>query len=207
MRKTSLLLVATAFAVSAASVCTLAQDNARDLRRLVEATGAAPGMTVGEIGAGSGGLTVLMAGHVGAEGRVYSTEISSERLDEIRKAASAASVQNITVLEAGIDGTNLPAGCCDVIFMRNVYHHFANPAAINRSLFASLKAGGRLAVIDFPPRGSRDAASPSERASDPTHGVRAETVATELEAAGFARVTVETPRANQEGFLVVMRKP
>ncbi len=207
MRNHRLVLIATAIAVSAASVCTLAQDNARDLQRLVAATGAAPGMTVGEIGAGSGGLTVLMAGHVGVQGRVYSTEINDERLDDIRKAAAAASLQNITVLEAGSDGTNLPAGCCDVIFMRNVYHHFSNPVAINRSLLASLKPGGRLAIIDFPPRGSRDAASPSERASDPTHGVRADVVATELEAAGFARVTVETPGADQEGFLVVMRKP
>ena len=206
MRKHSLLLIATALAVSAASVCTLAQDNTRDMQRLVKATGAAPGMTVGEIGAGAGALTVLMAGHAGAAGRVYSTEMTDARLDDIRKATEAASVTNVTVLQAGTDATNLPAGCCDVIFMRNVYHHFSNPAAINRSLHASLKPGGRLAIIDFPPRGSRDAASPSERASDPTHGVRAEVVATELEAAGFTRVSVEEPGTMQEGFLVVMRK-
>ena len=206
MRKHSLLLIATAFAVSAASVCTLAQDNARDLQRLVTATGAAPGMTVGEIGAGTGALTVLMSGHVGAGGRVYSTELNEERLDEIRKATAAASLTNVTVLLAGAEATNLPAACCDVIFMRNVYHHFANPAAVNRSLHASLKPGGRLAIIDFQPRGSRDAATPSERASDGTHGVRAEVVATELEAAGFTRVSVEEPGTGQEGFLVVMRK-
>ena len=207
MRKHTLLLIATAFAVSAASVCTLAQDNARDLQRIVKATGAAPGMTVGEIGAGAGALSVLMAGHVGSGGRVYSTEINDARLEDIRKATAAASLTNVTVIQAGTEATNLPAACCDVVFMRNVYHHFSNPAAINRSLYASLKPGGRLAIIDFPPRGSRDAATPSERASDGTHGVRAEVVATELEAAGFTRVSVEEPGANQEGFLVVMRKP
>ncbi|MDQ3169255.1 MAG: class I SAM-dependent methyltransferase [Acidobacteriota bacterium] len=206
MRKHSLLLLATVIAVSAASVCTLAQDNARDLQRLVKATGVAPGMAVGEIGAGAGALTVLMAGHVGSEGRVYSTEINEARLEDIRKATAAASVTNVTVLQAGTDATNLPPACCDVIFMRNVYHHFSNPAAVTRSLHASLKSGGRLAIIDFPPRGSRDAASPPDRASDPTHGVRAEVVATELEAAGFTRVSVEEPGANQEGFLVVVRK-
>src|SRR5687768_12932645 len=98
MRKHSLLLIATALAVSAASVCTLAQDNARDLQRLVKATGVAPGMTIGEIGAGTGALTVLMAGHVGPEGRVYSTEINEARLDDIRKAMAAASATNVTVL-------------------------------------------------------------------------------------------------------------
>ena len=207
MRKHSLLLIATAFAVSAASVCTLAQDNARDLQRLVTATGLSSGMTVGEIGAGTGALTVLMAGHVGAGGRVYSTEINEDRLADIRKATSAASLTNVTVLQAGAEATNLPAACCDVIFMRNVYHHFSNPAAVNRSLYASLRTGGRLAIIDFPPRGAGDASTPSERASDGSHGVRAEVVAAELEAAGFTRVSVEEPGSGQEGFLVVMRKP
>lgn len=194
-------------AVSAASVCTRAQDNTRDLTRLVDALGIQPGMSVAEIGAGSGALTVLMARHVGPAGRVYSTEVGEGQRDDIRKAAAAAPVTNVTVLAAGDEGTNLPDGCCDAIFMRNVYHHFENPAAINRSLLASLKPGGRLAIIDFPPRGGRDAATPDARDENSTHGVRPEVVATELEAAGFTRVSVAEPGGSQEGFLVVMRKP
>jgi predicted methyltransferase len=205
MRNSRLVILAVAVAVSAASVCTRAQDNPRDLTRLVEALSIRPGMTVGEIGAGDGGLTVLMARHLGDSGRMLSTEISAERLAEIRNAVSAASLGTVTVIEAGVDSTNLPEACCDAIYMRNVYHHFENPTAINRSLFASLKPGGRLAVIDFPPRG-RDAATPADRDADGSHGVRAEAVASELEAAGFTRVSVGTPDG-QEGFLVVMRKP
>ena len=34
----------------------------------------------------------------------------------------------------------------------NVFHSFTEPAVIIRSLAASLKPGGRLAVVDFPPR-------------------------------------------------------
>ena len=206
MRTHRFLIIAVAAAVSAATVCTRAQDNPRDLKRLVEALDIRPGMTVAEIGAGGGALTVLMAGHVGPDGRVFSTEIGDERLDGIREAVSRASLGNVTVLAAGLDATNLPEGCCDAIFMRNVYHHFENPDAINRSLLASLKPGGRLAVIDFPPRGGRDAATPAERDADNSHGVRAEVVAGELEAAGFARVRVDAPD-RQEGFLVVMRRP
>ena len=36
--------------------------------------------------------------------------------------------------------------------MRNVFHYVTEPAAMIRSLAASLKPGGRLAVVDFPPR-------------------------------------------------------
>jgi predicted methyltransferase len=91
--------------------------------------------------------------------------------------------------------------------MRNVYHHFSNPAAINASLFASLKPGGRLAVIDFPPGNGREGATPADRARDGTHGVTPDTTVKELQAAGFERISAEEPAGGQEGFLVVMRKP
>ncbi|MEX2272651.1 MAG: methyltransferase domain-containing protein [Vicinamibacterales bacterium] len=207
MRTRLLAILLVAAAVAPASVDLLAQNNARDLQRLIKALEVEPGMTVGEIGAGSGELTVLMAGHVGAAGKVLSTELNEARLADIRKAVAAASRQNVTVLEAGVETTNLPAACCDAIFMRNVYHHFSNPAAINRSLLAALEPGGRIAVIDFAPRGGADAATPAERSDDPTHGVRPETVARELEAAGFVRVSVDEPGSSQDGFMVVMRKP
>jgi SAM-dependent methyltransferase len=45
----------------------------------------------------------------------------------------------------------LPDSCCDAMFMRDVYHHVTAPEAFNRSLFASLKPGGRLAILDFRP--------------------------------------------------------
>ena len=206
MRRARIAFVLAAAVLAAGSAVLSAQNNPRDLQRLVAALGIEPGMTVGEIGAGSGELTVLMARHVGANGKILSTEISEQRLADIRNAVAAADVTNVTVLQAGVDRTNLPDACCDAIFMRNVYHHFSDPAAINRSLFAALKPGGRIAVIDFPPGNGNEASSPSGRGSDGTHGVFKETVAKELEAAGFTRVLMEEPGAGQEGFLVVMRK-
>ena len=206
MRRARFVFVLAASILAASSSFLSAQNNPRDLQRLVAALGIEPGMTVGEIGAGSGELTVLMAQHVGANGKVLSTEISEQRLADIRRAVAGANVQNVTVLQAGADRTNLPDACCDAIFMRNVYHHFGDPAAINKSLYAALKPGGRIAVIDFPPGNGAEASSPAGRGSDGTHGVFKETVAKELEAAGFTRISVAEPGNGQEGFLVVMRK-
>ena len=39
--------------------------------------------------------------------------------------------------------------CCDAIFHRRVYHHLSDPAATNASLYAALKPGGRLAIIEL----------------------------------------------------------
>ena len=207
MRRAWLAIVLAALVLAPGSAALRGQNNTRDAQRLIAEMGVTAGMTVGEIGAGSGELTVLMAQHVGPAGKVYSTEISEQRLADIRNAVSAARLQNVTVLQAGAESSNLDAGCCDAIFMRNVYHHFAQPAPINTSLFAALKPGGRLAIVDFPPGNGAEAPTPSARAADGTHGVKKETVARELEAAGFVRVKVEEPGNGQEGFLVLMRKP
>jgi hypothetical protein len=75
--------------------------------------------------------------------------------------------------------------------MRNVYHHVNDRAAMNGSLLASLAPGGRLAVIDFPPRGS--------------HGVTDAVVRAELERAGFEGV--ELVASGARWFMVAATRP
>ena len=71
------------------------------------------------------------------------------RRDDIRQSVAVAGLGNVTVVEAGEHETNLPPGCCEAIFLRRVYHHLTDPAAYNASLYASLKPGGRLAVVEL----------------------------------------------------------
>jgi precorrin-6B methylase 2 len=130
----------------------LAQRSRRtEVDRLAELLSLREGMTVAEIGAGTGWLTVEVATRVGRSGRVYSTEIGTARLRDIRQAADAAGVSNVIVLEAGEQATGLPSGCCDAIFMRRVYHHLSAPSAVLTSIHEALRPGGRLVIIDFRP--------------------------------------------------------
>lgn len=122
--------------------------------RLMQELALTPGMTVGEIGAGRGDLTIEMARRLGPRGRVFSTEIDAARLADIRRAAKDASLDNISVITAGERDANLPDACCDAIYMREVFHHFADPTHTTASLRRALKPGGLLAVIDYPQRGS-----------------------------------------------------
>ncbi len=65
-------------------------------------------------------------------------------------------LNNVTVIEGAAAATNLPDACCDAVFLRHVYHHITEIDAFNKSLLASLKPGGRLAIIDFvPDKGSQ----------------------------------------------------
>jgi len=181
-----------------------------DVKRLAPAIGLRAGQTIADIGAGHGELSVALAKEVGESGRVYSTEMTDSNRDRITRAADEAGVRNITVLEAHATRTNLPRECCDAAVIRNVYHHFTDPALMNRSVYESIKPGGHVVVIDFKPRNG-NTAPPADRANGSTHGVDSDTVVKELTAAGFERgpVTVgdNSASADRRGFMVVMRKP
>jgi ubiquinone/menaquinone biosynthesis C-methylase UbiE len=148
-------LVAALAAGGAAAAARAADDWADEARRLIELASLRGDMIAAEIGAGRGGLTVEIARHLARGGRLFSTEIDRNRLDDIRRAITDAGLANVTVVEAGARDTNLPEGCCDVVYMREVYHHFDDGAAMAASIHRALKAGGRLAIIDFPERGPR----------------------------------------------------
>jgi ubiquinone/menaquinone biosynthesis C-methylase UbiE len=162
---------------------------------------------VADIGAGGGELTLELARVVGPTGRVTATELNADRVVGIRNAAATAGLSNVTVLDGHAIWTNLPDRCCDALVIRFVYHHFADPAAMNASLFQSVKPGGQVAVIDFPPK-DKEGATPANRGDSETHGVTVPTVIRELRAAGFELVSQDVESAKDgRGFLVVMRRP
>ena len=204
MKVTSLIL---ALVLPLAAPTTQQDGFAFDATRLTKTAGLAAGQTVADIGAGLGELTLELARIVGPSGRVFSTEMSAERVEGIRKLAAGAGLKNVTALDAHATRTNLPDRCCDALVIRFVYHHFADPAAMNASLFQSVKPGGHVAVIDFAPPG-KEGATAGNRGDKDTHGVLPATVIRELREAGFELVSQEQEAAKEgKGFLVVMRRP
>jgi ubiquinone/menaquinone biosynthesis C-methylase UbiE len=187
----------------AATTLAIGQDNAADAARLIEVLRVSPGQVLADIGAGSDALlTIPMAKAVGSSGKVYATDVGQILL-RVRQTIEKSGVTNVEVLGGGASATNLPSECCDNIFIRNVYHHCADPPAMNASLWRSIKPGGRLAVIDFRPVGS-EAASPAQRDGGDQHGVNPETVSQELQQAGFTLVSSED--RPDRWFIVVVEK-
>jgi ubiquinone/menaquinone biosynthesis C-methylase UbiE len=181
-----------------------ADRDAADAAKLIDVLEIRAGSTVADIGAGSGPLVPAMSRQVGSTGRVYATDVNGDRLGEIKKVVASALLENVTVLQGAASQTNLPDGCCDVIFMRLVYHHFDDPPAMNASLLRSLKPGGRLAILDFPPD-SKVSAPPGKRSDGKSHGVMPATIVEELKAAGFIEVS-EIPWNSPPTIAVVGRK-
>lgn len=189
----------------------VAQERAQaelDAPKLVDVLELKPGMTVADIGAGNGAMTVVLGKWLGT-GRIFATDIGSRQLATIREYATSEALTNVTVVEGAAASTNLPASCCDAIFLRHVYHHITDVEPFNQSLHASLKRGGRLAIIDFIPReGSQTPdAVPATREG---HGIRPSAVIAEVSAPGLMHVkTIDKwpPGDKAPGFLVLFRKP
>jgi ubiquinone/menaquinone biosynthesis C-methylase UbiE len=180
--------------------------------RLADLLALERGMTVAEIGAGGGDFALAVAERVGPGGRVLATEIEAEQRDEIRAAAQDAGLANVEVLEAESAATGLPAACCDAVFMRHVYHHLTEPAAIDRDLLRALEPGGRLVVVDFPPTWYLRPFTPEGVGEERSrHGIEPEAALQELVAAGFERIEVIDPWHERwlgpDSYALVVRKP
>jgi ubiquinone/menaquinone biosynthesis C-methylase UbiE len=132
--------------------------------QIFEAAGLKAGQTACEIGAGPGDLSFAAARLVGAEGRVFANELEW-RLPALRVRTADRNLTNLTVVTAEPTKTGFADATCDAIFMKDVYHHFVEPAAMNRAMARALKPGGRLVIVDFTPPG-QEATTPADRGAE-----------------------------------------
>ena len=109
-----------------------------------------PGMVVADVGAGVGYNSMRLARLVGPYGRVLSTEIQPEMLQQLMMNAYTSGVSHniVPVLTSPYDA-NLPPNSCDLILMVDVYHECINPPAILQGVRQALKPHGRLVLVEY----------------------------------------------------------
>jgi ubiquinone/menaquinone biosynthesis C-methylase UbiE len=201
--------------VTAALVCTALAgagllhranaDAADEIKRLAALMEWKPETIVADVGAGDGSYAFAAAQLVGASGKVFATEIAQEKLTSLRSDVAKRHLTNVVVVESKEADTNLPAECCDAIFLRRVYHHLTKPAEFDAALVRSLKPGGKLAIIEFPPRSGLDPVEgvPANRGG---HGIPQKVVIEELTSTGLQLVkTVNDWPANDYCVLFVKK--
>jgi ubiquinone/menaquinone biosynthesis C-methylase UbiE len=161
-----------------------AANQRQEIHRLAELMQWKSGTIVADIGAGDGSYSLAAAEIVGNSGRVYATEIDTDKLKQLRADVLKRKLTNVVVVDGAADDTKLPTECCDAIYLRHVYHHITQPADFDRNLVRSLKPGARLAIIDFPPNRNLD---PVEGVSKNRggHGIPQNVMVEELTSAGL----------------------
>lgn len=108
-----------------------------------------PGMTVADIGAGSGYYAVRLARAVGPTGKVFATDVQRGMLDLIQKRMIAERIDNVTPVLGATDDPALPAQSLDLALMVDVYHELQTPQTFMRRLRETLKPDGRLVLLEF----------------------------------------------------------
>jgi ubiquinone/menaquinone biosynthesis C-methylase UbiE len=78
---------------------------------------------------------------------VLATDVQPQMLDILR--ARLGELTNVKLIQAGARDAALPAGCCDVVLMVDVYHELADPPAIIGGIARALRPGGRLVLVEY----------------------------------------------------------
>ena len=117
---------------------------------VVAALGLKPGMSVADIGSGSGYFTRRFVEAVTESGMVYAVDIEPEMLRYAKSSVEHMHVPyTAEFIEATPDNPKLPSASVDLIFLCNTYHHLEDRPAYFSRVRSALKPGGRIAVIDF----------------------------------------------------------
>lgn len=121
----------------------------RERERIAAAAGVGPGLSVADIGAGTGFFSILFAGKVGPRGKVYAVDIVPEFIGHIRKRAAEAGLDNVVGVVCREDSVDLPDASIDLAFVCDTYHHFEYPHNTLASIHRALRPGGTLVIVDF----------------------------------------------------------
>ena len=107
-----------------------------------------PGDVVADIGAGTGAFSIPFAKAVAPSGMVLAQEIWPTLLDYIAKKAEMEDVTNLQMILGKGNDPNLPPGQLDLVFFHDVFHNVVDRPGYLALLVASLKPGGRIAIVE-----------------------------------------------------------
>jgi precorrin-6B methylase 2 len=124
------------------------RDAAGEPRQLVRLLGIKSGMTVADIGAGSGYYVVRLSPIVGPHGHVIAEDVVPEYLRALRRRLRDLRLQNVTISLGEPHDPRLPTNSLDVAILVHMYHEIAQPYALLYNLIPALKPGARVGIID-----------------------------------------------------------
>jgi arsenite methyltransferase len=157
------------------------RDTDQQPARVIEALGLQPGLSVADIGAGSGYFTRRFVQAVTEKGKVYAVDVEPDMLQYAQASIARMPIPStVEFILAQPDNPQLPRQSVDLIFLCNVYHHLNDRPAYFSNVRTALKPGGRIAIIDF----YHDARS-GDVGFPRKHLVSRDTVVEEMAKAGF----------------------
>lgn len=162
---------------------------------VVAAANITPGMTVADIGAGTGYFEPHLSKAVGPKGSVLAVDIEADMVRYLRERAAKEKLGNVTALQAVPGGTGLGDASVDRILIVDTWHHIPERGAYVQQLKKALKPEGQVIIVDFTLEATKG--PPKE------HRLAPEKVIAELESAGFIGKAIDESLPEQ--YIVVAK--
>jgi SAM-dependent methyltransferase len=154
------------------------RDDAGEPRQLVRLLGIKSGMTVADIGAGSGYYVVRLSPIVGPHGRIIAEDVVPEYLQGLRNRVHDRGLQNVVISRGEPHDPRLPANSLDIAILVHMYHEIAQPYGLLYNLVPALKSGARIGIVD--------AYGPTSQ-----HGTPPSLLRCELAAVGYRQISFD----------------
>jgi ubiquinone/menaquinone biosynthesis C-methylase UbiE len=167
---------------------------------VIQAMDLKPGMTVAEIGAGTGFFSRRIAKVVGPAGKVYAEDIQPQMLDLLKQYSAKEGIQNVISVLGTETDPKLPAHTMDRVLLVDVYHEFQKPEPMLAAIRDCLAPGGTVVLVEYRLEG--------ETAShiNIKHRMSVEQVLSEWTAAGFTLVRRTEDLPSQHVFIFSARR-
>jgi len=120
--------------------------------QLIDRSGIKPGMTVVDLGCGSGAYTPYAARAVGNEGKVYAADIQSSMLRQLKRNLTRPEfrdIKNIEIKQAAAYELPLEDESIDLVYMVAVLPEIPDGGKAVREVHRVLRPGGTLAVTEI----------------------------------------------------------
>src|SRR5215468_2630600 len=154
------------------------RDDAGESTQLARLLGIKSGMTVADIGAGSGYYVVRLSPIVGPRGRIIAEDVVPKYLRGLRNRVRDLGLQNVVISLGEPHDPRLPGDSLDVAILVHMYHEIAQPYALLYNLVPALKPGARIGIVDtYTPT--------------PEHGTPPDLLRCELAAVGYREISLD----------------
>lgn len=125
-----------------------ARDRIGEADTVMRLAGILPGMWVADVGAGEGYYTVRLAPLVGKKGRVLAQDIVPETVNDLAGRVTRERLDNVAVKLGEPNDPKLPPTSFDRVFLIHMYHEVQRPSEFLWHVRGSLKADGKVVVVD-----------------------------------------------------------
>lgn len=164
---------------------------------LVDAMEIAPGMTIADIGAGTGYFEPYLSRAAGANGKVLALDVEPDMVAHLRDRASKEQLANVEARQVAADDPGLAPSSVDRFLVVDTWHHIGNRVDYAARLAVALRHGGEVFVVDFTPE--------AKHGPPPEHRVPREEVARALETAGL--VVRDADAGLPDQYVVAGKRP